>query len=61
MSWSMAATLPNLRRMKSPPESLLSSGVIAAASVADCAEILSEDLSHEQVYLGMPVRNPFMA
>lgn len=37
------------------------STIVAAASVADCAEILSEDLSHGQVYLGMPVRNPFMA
>ena len=35
--------------------------IVAAASVGECAEILSEDLRSGQVYLGIPVRNPFSA
>lgn len=35
--------------------------IVAAAVVADCDEILSEDLSSTQVYEGMPVVNPFAA
>ena len=35
--------------------------IIAAASVAGCETILSEDLSHGQEYLGITVTNPFLA
>ena len=33
--------------------------IVAAAVEANCKEILSEDLSSEQVYEGIPVINPF--
>ncbi len=33
--------------------------IVAAAVVSNCKEILSEDLSSEQVYEGIPVINPF--
>ena len=33
--------------------------IVAAAEAADCATILSEDLSHEAQYFGITVKNPF--
>ncbi len=33
--------------------------IVAAAVHSDCDEILSEDLSSEQIYDGIPVINPF--
>jgi len=34
--------------------------IVAAAVHSGCDEILSEDLSSEQVYEGIPVNNPFL-
>lgn len=33
--------------------------IIASASAAKCAELLSEDLAHGQIIQGLTVRNPF--
>ncbi len=34
--------------------------IIAAASIAGCETILSEDINHSQNYLGIKVVNPFI-
>ena len=39
--------------------SLQDSMIVAAAEKSGCAELLSEDLSDGQVYVGVRVRNPF--
>jgi predicted nucleic acid-binding protein len=35
--------------------------IIAVASLSESAVLLSEDLSHGQVYMGVEIVNPFVA